>query len=106
MMVTDKCIMDEGTANGYIIVMDMSGVVFGHLAKLGILTMKKFLIFLQVSRTSNYKSQRSYIRNVAKLYKVNIKFGSKFDDSAIDQRWLCCHLSCRFSPTQYHYASI
>lgn len=48
-MVTDMCIMNEGTAKGYIIVMDMNGVVFGHLARLGILTMKKFMFYLQVS---------------------------------------------------------
>lgn len=52
-MVNDLCIMDEGTANGYIIVMDMSGVTFGHLAKLGILTMKKFMLYLQVSQKTN-----------------------------------------------------
>lgn len=47
------CIMEEGTAKGYIIVADMSGVVFGHLAKLGILTMKKFMFYLQVSSLWN-----------------------------------------------------
>lgn len=49
-MVTDTCIMEEGTAKGYIIVADMSGFVFGHLAKLGILTIKKYMIYLQVSK--------------------------------------------------------
>lgn len=49
-MVTDMCVMDEGTAKGYIIVADMKGVVFGHLAKLGILTLKKFMLYLQVSK--------------------------------------------------------
>lgn len=48
-MVIDKCIMDEGTTKGYIIVADMSGVVFGHLAKLGLMTIKKYMLYLQVS---------------------------------------------------------
>lgn len=51
-MVIDLCIMEEGTAKGYIIVADMSGVVFGHLAKMGILTIKKYMLYLQVSRMS------------------------------------------------------
>ncbi|XP_037037520.1 alpha-tocopherol transfer protein-like [Bradysia coprophila] len=46
-MVSDMCIMDEGTVNGYMIVMDMSGVTFGHLAKLGISTLKKYMLFVQ-----------------------------------------------------------
>lgn len=49
-MVTDMCIMEEGTAKGYIIVTDMSGVVFGHMAKLGLLTIKKYMFYLQVSK--------------------------------------------------------
>lgn len=47
-MVSDLCIINEGTAKGYIIVMDMKGVVFGHLARLNILLMKKFMCYLQV----------------------------------------------------------
>lgn len=46
------CIMEEGAAKGYIIAADMSGIVFGHLAKLGILTMKKYMFYLQVSSVS------------------------------------------------------
>lgn len=49
-MVTDMCIKEEGTAKGYIIVADMKGVVFGHMAKLGIVTLKKFMLYLQVSQ--------------------------------------------------------
>lgn len=40
--------MEEGTAKGHIIVMDLDGVIFGHLARLGILTIKKYLLYLQV----------------------------------------------------------
>ncbi|KAH0809907.1 hypothetical protein GEV33_012882 [Tenebrio molitor] len=37
----------EGTSPGHVIIYDLQGVVFGHLARLGPLTIKKFLYYLQ-----------------------------------------------------------
>lgn len=37
----------KGTSKGHLILFDMKGVVFGHVTKLGPLTMKKFLYYLQ-----------------------------------------------------------
>ncbi|RZC37681.1 uncharacterized protein BDFB_004462 [Asbolus verrucosus] len=37
----------EGTSKGHLIVIDMKGVMFGHVTKLGPLNMKKFLYYLQ-----------------------------------------------------------
>lgn len=68
-MISDLCIMDEGTANGYIIVMDMSGVTFGHLAKLGILTMKKFMMYLQEGMPVRLKGLH-FINTVSFMDKI------------------------------------
>lgn len=48
-MASDLWIQEDGIANGHVIVMDMDGIVFGHLTRLSILVMKKFMFFLQVS---------------------------------------------------------
>ncbi|KAJ3618117.1 hypothetical protein MTP99_006148 [Tenebrio molitor] len=37
----------QGTSSGHVIVIDMAGVVLGHMARLGPLTIKKFLYYLQ-----------------------------------------------------------
>ena len=46
-MVCMQYLHQQGTSKGHLIVLDMKGVVFGHLTKLGPLTMKKFLYYLQ-----------------------------------------------------------
>lgn len=38
----------SGTASGLIIVFDMEGIVLGHIAKLGLVTLKKLFYYLQV----------------------------------------------------------
>lgn len=48
-MVVDLCIIEEGTAKGHVLIVDMSGVVLGHLARLGIMSIKKYILYLQVS---------------------------------------------------------
>lgn len=52
-MISDLCIVNDGATNGYMIVMDMSGVTLGHLSKLGILTLKKYMLFVQVKSRSS-----------------------------------------------------
>ena len=47
-MASDLWLMEEGIADGYMLVVDMEGIVFGHLARLGLMTMKKFMFYLQV----------------------------------------------------------
>jgi hypothetical protein len=37
----------EGTSPGHVIIYDMTGAIFSHLARLGPLTIKKFLYYLQ-----------------------------------------------------------
>ncbi|XP_018328062.1 alpha-tocopherol transfer protein-like [Agrilus planipennis] len=46
-MSTMLHLIQEGTDNGQIILFDMKGLTFGHVTKLGIVTMKKMLYYLQ-----------------------------------------------------------
>lgn len=46
-MVFDLWMAEGGIEQGHIIVMDLKGVTLGHVARLGLLTMKKFLFYLQ-----------------------------------------------------------
>lgn len=41
-------LMQEGSAEGHLVVMDMSDISTGHLIRLNPLTIKKFFFFLQV----------------------------------------------------------
>ncbi|XP_058829855.1 alpha-tocopherol transfer protein-like isoform X1 [Topomyia yanbarensis] len=45
--VTDLHFLEKGPAAGYRIVIDMKGVLFGHVARLGVLPIKHFLYYLQ-----------------------------------------------------------
>ncbi|XP_055528168.1 alpha-tocopherol transfer protein-like isoform X1 [Wyeomyia smithii] len=45
--VIDLNFLEEGPATGYRIVIDMKGVLFGHVARLGVLPIKHFLYYLQ-----------------------------------------------------------
>ncbi|GLG95800.1 Uncharacterized protein GBIM_02694 [Gryllus bimaculatus] len=46
-MLMDLLLLEEGTAPGHIIIMDMDGINLGHVARLSIITYKKFFYFLQ-----------------------------------------------------------
>ncbi|XP_055854077.1 alpha-tocopherol transfer protein-like [Episyrphus balteatus] len=46
-MVFDLWMAEGGAEQGHVIVMDLKGVTLGHVARLGLLTMKKFLFYLQ-----------------------------------------------------------
>lgn len=46
-MVFDSWMAEEGIEKGHIIVMDLKGVTLGHVARLGLVAMKKFLFYLQ-----------------------------------------------------------
>ncbi|KAF2883357.1 hypothetical protein ILUMI_22802 [Ignelater luminosus] len=43
-------LMQEGTQEGLIIILDMEDFSFSHFLKLGVMTVKKFLYYLQVSK--------------------------------------------------------
>ncbi|XP_055622789.1 uncharacterized protein LOC129766292 [Toxorhynchites rutilus septentrionalis] len=45
--IFDLHFMEHGSAKGYRIVIDMDGVLFGHVARLGVLPIKHFLYYLQ-----------------------------------------------------------
>lgn len=49
-MITTSHLHQDGPDNGVIILMDLKGVVFGHVLKLSVVIMKKFLYYLQVIR--------------------------------------------------------
>lgn len=48
-MVAMLALHQEGTAPGLVIVSDMGGCQFGHIAKLGLVHLKKFFFYFQVS---------------------------------------------------------
>ncbi|XP_058456583.1 uncharacterized protein LOC131433978 [Malaya genurostris] len=45
--VTDLHFLENGSSAGYRIIIDMKGVLFGHVARLGVLPIKHFLYYLQ-----------------------------------------------------------
>lgn len=47
-MIADLWIMQQGIAEGHVIVFDMDGVVLGHLARMSLMTMKRVMVYLQV----------------------------------------------------------
>ncbi|XP_012250875.1 alpha-tocopherol transfer protein-like [Athalia rosae] len=46
-MITELLLWSEGTCPGQIILVDMDGVVFGHMARLSPMTIKKYFYYLQ-----------------------------------------------------------
>lgn len=56
-MITDLWLAQDGLAEGHSIVVDMEGSSLSHLAKVNIISMKKFMYYIQVSlgdwRTNN-----------------------------------------------------
>lgn len=48
-MAIDACLYIEGTVPGYIFLFDMKGVKLGHLTRLGVSSLRKFFLYLQVS---------------------------------------------------------
>lgn len=47
-MVTDLWLMQDGIAEGHAIVVDMEGATLSHLAKVGLIALKKFMFYIQV----------------------------------------------------------
>jgi len=47
-MMIDFCIQHEGTSPGIILMFDVAGVRFGHLARLSLSLMHKILVYVQV----------------------------------------------------------
>lgn len=48
-MITDLWLMQDGIAEGHSIVVDMEGATLSHLAKVGLIALKKFMFYIQVS---------------------------------------------------------
>lgn len=48
-MITDLWLAQDGLAEGHSIVVDMEGSSLSHLAKVNIISMKKFMYYIQVS---------------------------------------------------------
>lgn len=46
--VNDLWMLEEGIAEGHILIINLDGFVLGHLGKIGLTTMKKFLTYTQV----------------------------------------------------------
>lgn len=46
-MATSLVLSQEGTHDGHVLVVDLKGVVLGHLLRIGIMSMKKYMYFLQ-----------------------------------------------------------
>lgn len=49
-MVCQLCLQQKGTEEGQIIVMDMDGIVLGHVGRLSLMTTKIYLHYLQVCK--------------------------------------------------------
>jgi hypothetical protein len=47
-MFADVCIGDNGLANGYVVLFDMKGVSLGHLPKVSLPMLKRFMVYIQV----------------------------------------------------------
>lgn len=47
-MITDLWLSCDGLAEGHEIVVDMDGATLSHLAKVNIISMKKFMYYIQV----------------------------------------------------------
>lgn len=47
-MVLDYLLARDGISEGYAMVIDMEGSTFSHLTKVSIVTMRKFLFYVQV----------------------------------------------------------
>lgn len=60
-MVIDLWILEDGIADGHVLIFDLNGLVFGHLARINILGMRKFLYYLQVSLNKNQKNDLNFL---------------------------------------------
>lgn len=49
-MVTDLWLAHDGIAEGHAIVIDMDGSTLSHLARVGLIAMKKFMFYIQVRK--------------------------------------------------------
>lgn len=47
-MIFDFWMYEDGIQPGHVIVIDLKGCSLGHVARIGLLQMKKFLFYLQV----------------------------------------------------------
>lgn len=47
-MITDLWLAQDGLAEGHAIAVDMEGTTLSHLAKVNIISLKKFMYYIQV----------------------------------------------------------
>lgn len=98
----------HGTYNGVIMVIDMEGAVFGHLTKLSVITMKKFLYYLQEAmpirlKGIHYINVVSFIDKVLALMKPFMKKELINMVNLHNERIFCVNIivfSCMFIPIQ------
>jgi len=57
-MVFDFWMYEDGIQPGHVIVIDLKNTSLGHVARIGLLQMKKFLYYLQVGSRPSYVSLR------------------------------------------------
>lgn len=62
-MIFDAYIMEHGTSEGCIFVIDMENTTLGHIARLEILTLKRFMYYLQDAMPTRIKG----------IHVINIK---------------------------------
>lgn len=65
-MVFDYWMYEDGIQPGHVIVIDLKGCSLGHVARIGLLQMKKFLFYLQVSGIQYIK----YLYSNGKLKQI------------------------------------
>lgn len=58
-IVSDFWLMDEGLAKGHVFVYDMDGYVLGHMTRMRLGLMKKYMNYVQVQRSSSVFIQKS-----------------------------------------------
>lgn len=55
-MFNDMILSEDGLAAGYIVIFDMQGVHLGHLAKVSLGAIRKFMIYIQVNGKRTHPS--------------------------------------------------
>jgi hypothetical protein len=51
-MLQDITMRELGTVPGFVFVMDVKGTTMGHIAKMGLATVKKYYMYIQVGMAS------------------------------------------------------
>lgn len=79
-MVYQLCLQQNGMEEGQIIIMDMDGIVFGHVGRLSLMTTKIYLHYLQVRQKQTIFICNLVINFINKkmIYLKNSHISNKF----------------------------